>query len=107
MTTKPTEESEIAPEDEFGNEGSLGPDDADSSMRTRLEGLMPDLLKKAVNAAGLGNVLAGEEGFLTIPKEVASYLMSTAGATKDEVVRIVAREIREFLQNLNLHEELA
>ena len=42
-----------------------------------------------------------------MPKEVAGYLASTASTTKDEILRIFAREIREFLQTVNLSEEIA
>ena len=42
-----------------------------------------------------------------MPKEVAGYMAKTASGTKDEVLRIIARETREFLQTVNFSEELA
>jgi hypothetical protein len=81
------------------------------SMRQRLEALIPDLVRKTV-AAGLGAALATEEGIrklasdLPLPKEVATYLLNTADSTKDRIVEIIAREVREFLQNVNLNEIL-
>ena len=81
------------------------------SVRQRLEALIPDLVKKTV-AAGLGAALATEEGIrklasdLPLPKEVATYLLNTADVTKDKIVEIIAREVREFLQTVNLNEIL-
>ena len=81
------------------------------SMRQKLEALIPDLVRRAA-AAGLGAALATEEGLrklasdLPLPKEVATYLLNTADVTKDKVVEIIAREVREFLQNVNLNEIL-
>src|SRR5215211_4510278 len=43
---------------------------------------------------------------ISIP-DVAGYIASTADNTKDKVLEIVAREIREFLEHVNLSEELA
>jgi hypothetical protein len=44
---------------------------------------------------------------MSIPKDVANYLANTASTTKDEVMKIMAREMREFLQSVNLSEEIA
>jgi hypothetical protein len=44
---------------------------------------------------------------MPMPKELAGYLASTAGAGKDEVMRVMAREVREFLQTVNFSEEIA
>jgi hypothetical protein len=84
----------------------------DPSVRRRLEGLIPDLVKKTFYA-GVGAVLTTEEGLrkiakdVSLPKDVAGYLATTASSTKDEILRIVAGEIREFLQSVNLSEEIA
>jgi hypothetical protein len=82
------------------------------SVRQKLEAWVPDLVRKAVSA-GMGAVLASEEGIrrltkeMPMPKEVAGYLVSTASSTKDDLLRIVAREVREFLSTVNLSEEIA
>jgi hypothetical protein len=96
--------------DEEDEDSSLG--DLPKAVRQRLETFIPDLVKKTFTA-GMGAVFTTEEGIrkitkdMTLPKDVAGYLANTAGATKDEVMRIVAREIREFLQSVNLGEEIA
>ena len=88
----------------------LGNDD--DRIRDRLEGLIPDLVKRGL-IAGMGAAMATEEGIrritkeMTLPKDVAGYLASTASTTKDEFLRIMAREVREFLQTVNLSEEIA
>jgi hypothetical protein len=82
------------------------------AMRQRLEAFIPDLVKRTF-AAGVGAVFSTEEGIrrvtkdLSLPKDVAGYLASTAGNTKDEVIRIIAREVREFLQTVNISDEIA
>jgi hypothetical protein len=95
-----------SPEDEEQRERD------EKSIRQRLEGFVPDLVKKTFYA-GLGAVFTTEEGIrkianeFSLPKDVAHYLINSAQTTKDELFRIVAKEMREFLQGLNLHQEIA
>jgi uncharacterized Fe-S cluster-containing radical SAM superfamily protein len=99
------EKREPAPPDE-------GADRDDRRLRDRLEGLVPDLIRKTFYA-GLGAVFSTEEGIrklandFSLPKDVAGYLLSSAQGTKDEVLRILGREMHEFFSKLNLHQELA
>jgi hypothetical protein len=81
-------------------------------LRRRLESFIPQLVRRGFTA-GMAAMLTTEEGIrkvteqVPMPKEVAGYLASTAATTKDEIMRIFAREIREFLQSVNLSEEIA
>jgi hypothetical protein len=81
-------------------------------LRKRLEGLVPDLVKRTFYA-GLGAVFTTEEGIrkiaseFSLPKDVVSYLVSSANSTKDELFKVVARELRQALENLNLPQEIA
>lgn len=101
-----------APEAERGDadDGPLG--NLPEGVRQRVESWVPELVKKAV-AAGMGAVFTTEESIrrltkeMPMPKEVAGYLVNTASSTKDELLRIVAREVREFLSSVNLSEEIA
>ncbi len=83
----------------------------DEGLRQRLEGLVPEILRRTFYA-GLGAVFTTEEGVrrlateFSLPKDVARYLIQQAQTTKNELFRIVAAEIRAFLENLNLSEEL-
>src|SRR5262245_35130775 len=87
-------------------------DPSDKSVRKRLEAFVPDLVKRTFYA-GLGAVFTTEEGIrklaneFSLPKDVVNYLISSAQGTKDELYRIVAKELRGFLESLNLTQELA
>ncbi|HTM22723.1 MAG TPA: hypothetical protein VL172_19505 [Kofleriaceae bacterium] len=91
-------------------ESTLG--DMPKAVRQRLEAFIPDLVRRAFTS-GMGAVFSTEEGIrkltkdLTLPKDVAGYLASTASSTKDQIFEIVAREVREFLSGVNLSEEIA
>ena len=93
-------------DDQEGDEGG-----EDEGLRRRLEGLIPDLVRRTV-LAGLGAVLSSEDGIrklandFSLPKDVANYLITQAQSSKDELLRIIANEVRRFLENLNLNEEL-
>jgi hypothetical protein len=82
------------------------------SVRHRVESMIPEIVKKTF-AAGLGALFTTEEGVrrlakdLSLPKDVAGYLANTAGDAKDELLRLIAREVREFLETVNLSEEVS
>ncbi len=89
-------------------------DDRDDTLRQRVEALVPEIVKRTF-AAGLGAVFSTEEGIRKLAKDisipgvagdVAGYLANTADTTKDKVVEIVAREVREFLQTMNFSDEI-
>jgi len=79
--------------------------------RRRLESILPFVIKRAIEA-GIGtisktdDVLKGVVGDVKLPREVAHYLLSQVDETKNVVVRAVAREFREFLQQTDLATEL-
>ncbi len=81
-------------------------------LRDRLEGLVPDIVRKTFYA-GLGALFTTEEGIrkltsdFSLPKDVANYLLSSADGAKDEVLRILGRELHEFFARVNLSQELA
>jgi hypothetical protein len=80
-------------------------------VRARLEQLLPDIVKRTFYA-GLGAVFTTEEGIRKIasdfhlPKDVANFLIQQAANSKDELFRIVAKELRAFLETINLNQEL-
>jgi hypothetical protein len=81
------------------------------TIRTRLEALVPELVKKTFSA-GLGAVFSTEEGIRKIAREVslpdvAGYIATSGAGAKDKVFEIIARETRDFLANLNITDELA
>ena len=96
-----------------GEEEARGGDEGlPRSVRHRVESMIPEIVKKTF-AAGLGALFTTEEGIrrlakdLSLPKDVAGYLAHTAGDAKDELLRLIAREVREFLETVNLSEEVS
>jgi hypothetical protein len=96
-----------------GEEEPRGADEGlPKSVRHRVEAMIPEIVKKTF-AAGLGALFTTEEGIrrlakdLSLPKDVAGYLAHTAGDAKDELLRLIAREVREFLESVNLSEEVS
>ncbi|HVK71685.1 MAG TPA: hypothetical protein VM734_00130 [Kofleriaceae bacterium] len=92
-----------------------GKGDISETLRQRLEALVPDLVRRTFTA-GLGAVFSTEEGIRKITRElqlpsvagnVAGYIADTAQDSKDKVLEIVAREVRDFLSHVNLSEEVA
>lgn len=85
--------------------------DLPDGMRARLEALIPEIVKRTFSA-GMGAVFSTEEGIRKIAKEISipdvtGYIANTADTTKDKVLEIVAREVREFLQTMKFGEEIA
>ena len=99
-------------DDERDEDRDRGDRDLPESIRKRLEAMVPDLVKRTVSA-GMGALFATEENLRKLAKdlpgagEVAGYLATTADSTKDKVMEIIAREVREFLTTVNLGEEIA
>jgi hypothetical protein len=72
---------------------------------------VPDLVRRTVNA-GMGAVFQTEDSLRRLSRElnvpnVAGYLGEAAEGTKEKVLEVVAREVREFLSHVNLSDEIA
>ena len=86
-------------------------DEDERRMRDRLQQFMPDIVRKTFYA-GLGALFTTEEGIrriateMKLPKDVANYLIQQAAASKDELFRIVGRELRNALQQMDMAGEL-
>jgi len=85
--------------------------DLPESLRAKIEALVPDLVRRTFTA-GLGAVFSTEDSIRKMAKDlnvpnVAGYLGEAADNTKDKVLEIVAREVREALAHMNLSEEIA
>jgi hypothetical protein len=86
--------------------------DKDSGdRRRRLETVIPELLKRAVEigvekAAEAPDNLKEFVGGMRLPRDVANYLLSQVEETKNGLFRVVAKEVREFLEHANLGEEV-
>jgi hypothetical protein len=87
--------------------------DKDSSdpRRRRLEGVIPDLLKRAVEigvekATEAPDNLKDFIGGMKVPKEIAHLLMAQVEETKNGLFRVVAKEVRDFLEHTNVSGEM-
>ena len=80
--------------------------------RRRLERVLPELIKRVLDV-GYGKISEGPENVrnfvseLRLPKEVLNLLVAQIEETKNGLYRAVAREIREFLENTNVSEEMS
>ena len=81
--------------------------DSTGGRRRRLEGVIPELLKRAVeigvkNATEAPENIRGFVNDLKLPKEIAHYLLSQVDETKNGLFRVVAKEMRDFLEHTNI-----
>ncbi|HEV8245384.1 MAG TPA: hypothetical protein VGP93_06440 [Polyangiaceae bacterium] len=76
-----------------------------------LERLVPEIIKRIVEA-GYERISEGPEnvrrvvGDLKLPKEALGVIFGQLEETKNGLYRAVAREVRDFLENTNVSEEL-
>ncbi|GAB4110086.1 MAG: hypothetical protein OHK0013_45910 [Sandaracinaceae bacterium] len=109
------EEGAPLPEDVGGDEDLDGEDDI-PRRRRRLERILPEALKRAIEKGietGIGTLTNANESIRgmvgqrsEVPKEVAGYVLSQIDDTKNAMVGVVAREVREFLEKADLAREL-
>ena len=91
-------------------EDPAAPED-DAGLRRRLEQFIPDIVRRTI-LGGIGAVFASEEGIrkiaseVSLPKDVVNFLLQQATNSKDEVLRVVAKEVRGFLESANLSAEM-
>jgi len=85
--------------------------DKDARRRRRLEGVIPELFKRAVEI-GFEKAQEAPESIKNfvqdhnLPKEAAAYIFSQVDETKNGVFRVVAKEMRDFLEHTNLAGEM-
>lgn len=84
---------------------------AKERVRARLESVIPEILKRAVEL-GVEKARESPDNLkqfvqdLKVPKEVAHYLFQQIDDTKNGMFRVVAKEIRDFLEHTNFSGEL-
>ncbi|MGO8999519.1 MAG: hypothetical protein ACLQVI_39850 [Polyangiaceae bacterium] len=87
------------------------PDSGGPSRRKRLEGVIPELLKRAIEigvdrAQDAPESLKHFVGEMKLPKEIVSYMLQQVDETKNGLFRVVANEIRDFLEHTNISGEM-
>jgi hypothetical protein len=86
--------------------------DDDLPGRKNVERVIRDVIRRLVET-GLEKLIEGPESLrnfvadIKLPKEIANYLLLQIDETKNGLYRVVAKEIRGFLQQNDLGEELA
>lgn len=84
---------------------------SEKSRRRRLEGVIPEIVRRAVELGvekateapdDLKDLVKG----MKLPKEVAHYLLTQIDETKNGLFRVVAKEIRDFLEHTNFAGEV-
>jgi hypothetical protein len=96
--------------DEKERRGS-GERDENERERRRLERVLPELIKRVLEA-GYEKITEGPESVrnfiseMKLPKEALSLILAQLDETKNGLYRTVAGEIRDFLEHTNLAEEL-
>lgn len=91
-------------------------DESDEPLRQRVEeGLarvIPDIIKRTIEAGidtislADGGRLRSIVGDLKLPRDVARYFLAQIDDTKNALLRVFAREVREFLEHSDLTEDL-
>jgi len=83
-----------------------------SRLRERLESLLPNVIRRTVST-GVGakqyteDVIKNALQDRMMPKELVTYIVDLADNTKGEIVRVAAREFRQFLDSAKFNQELA
>ncbi len=81
------------------------------SRRSRLESVMPEIIKRAIEL-GVEKARESPENFrqfvhdLKVPKDVAHAILQQIDETKNGLFRVVAKEIRDFLEHTNFAGEV-
>lgn len=82
----------------------------DEEKKSRFESVLPEILKRAVERGKARAEEAPEnlKSFVgdRIPKEVSSYVLHQVDETKNSILKVVAGEVRSFLEATNLSSEL-
>jgi hypothetical protein len=107
----PFREETEAPDRADGDRGERG----DQDKRRLFERVMPEILKRAVERAvesGASRLAEGPENLrnfvqeMKLPKEVLHYLYTQIDDTKNGLYRVVAKEIRDVLEQTQFADEI-
>jgi hypothetical protein len=97
--------SERPPQSERGER------DESDREKSRLERILPELIKRILEA-GYEKITDTPENVrefvreMKLPKEVLALIIAQIDETKNGLYRVVSKEIRDFLEQTNLAEEL-
>jgi hypothetical protein len=106
-----TDDDVPPPLDSTPPEGSSDRSSSRDARRRRLEGVIPELVRRAVEigvekAQEAPDNLKSFVGEMKVPKEIAHYLLQQIDETKNGLFRVVGKEVHEFLEHTNFAGEL-
>jgi hypothetical protein len=107
---EPREDEDSPPPSPQDDDARAAGDEPPHEKRAKRD-FIPDIVRRTFYA-GLGAVFTTEEGIrkiasdLKLPKDVANYLIQQAASSKDELLRVVGKELRGFLETVNISGEL-
>lgn len=87
------------------------PAEREGRRRRRLEGMIPEIVRRAVEL-GVEKTLDAPDnvrqfvGDMKLPKEIAHYVFDQIDETKNGLFRVVAKEMRDFLEHTNFAGEM-
>ncbi|MBX3191626.1 MAG: hypothetical protein KF819_31830 [Labilithrix sp.] len=100
---------------EHGSEPPASPNEREGTarerFRSRLESVIPEVLKRVVEI-GVEKARESPDNLkqfaqdMKLPKEIAHYLLQQIDETKNGLFRVVAKEMRDFLEHTNFSGEL-
>lgn len=103
--------SDEDPPDDHPSESPSGAPKEKESRRSRFESVIPELIKRAVEL-GVEKARESPDNVrqfvhdLKLPKEVAHVFFQQIDDTKNGLFRVVAKEMRDFLEHTNFAGEL-
>jgi hypothetical protein len=92
-------------------DSELPPAGDDDDRRRRVEKVLRDTIRRGLEK-GLGTIRGTDTalrdlvGDVKLPREIVTYVFSQVDDTKNALVRVVAREVRDFLEATDLSAEL-
>jgi len=114
MAREDEEHTAPAPEAPPAPKAPSEPPPAAESRRKRFEHLLPELIKRGIEKgfeAGMGTLSRTDEALRGVvaegklPREIVSYVFTAIDDTKNGMMRVVGREVRDFLQATDLAHE--
>ncbi len=85
----------------------LASDPEEASRLSRaIEGILPDIVRRGVGGLVSDDGIRALVKDRELPREAVGFILGQADATKREVVRMVSKEVRMFLENVDLGGEL-
>lgn len=104
-------EDSVPPPSPVPPQSNAPPPEREGRRRRRLEGMIPEIVRRAVEL-GVEKTLDAPDnvkqfvGDMKLPKEIAHYVFQQIDETKNGLFRVVAKEMRDFLEHTNFAGEM-